>query len=135
MNEKATLKELISTLQAAVLKDGLTKTVVETAIGQLKDLNYKYDDEKFPILVGTEKFSDTSGNTPANLAEALLWKLGKWKVYKTFVSNYTSEGPKVTKDGGVVFSAFAKHLKNKENPIYDQHAIRALWAICGNFFF
>ena len=29
------------------------------------------------------------------------------------------------------FFAFARHLKDKKYPIYDKHAIRALWAICG----
>jgi len=41
-----------------------------------------------------------------------------------------AEDAKATKQD-VVFFAFAKHLKDKHNPIYDQHAIRALWAICG----
>jgi hypothetical protein len=134
MNENTTLKNLISNLQSAFLKKELTKEAIENEIKKLKDLGDKeYDGEKFPALAGTENFLDTSSNTPQNLAEALLWKLGKWKVYKTFVRNYTNEDAKVTKDGGVVLSAFAKHLKNKDNPIYDQHAIRALWAICGDF--
>ena len=54
--------------------------------------------------------------------------MGKWNVYKDFVNNYNSTGP-LTKTTDVVFAAFAKHLKDRFNPIYDQHALRAMWAI------
>jgi len=108
----------------------MTKEVVDSAIEGLSDLGYAYDDGTFPALVDTENFRDTSRNTPANLAEALLWKLGKWKVYKKFAANYVSEDSLATKTDVVLF-AFARHLKHKDNPIYDQHAMRALWAICG----
>src|SRR6185437_7897183 len=75
--------------------------------------------------------NDSSVGTPANLSEALLWKLGKWKSYKKFASNYKNSAAQPTKTD-VVFFAFARHLEDRDNnPIYDQHAIRALWAICG----
>jgi len=54
--------------------------------------------------------------------------MGKWEVYKTFCLDYSNNHSKL--EGGFVFGAFAKHLKNRLNPIYDQHALRALWAIC-----
>lgn len=60
----------------------------------------------------------------------LLWKLGKWQSYKKFAANYTDDDSKPTKQN-VVFFAFGRHLKDKKNPIYYQHSIRALWAICG----
>lgn len=126
-----TLKPLIASLQKATQGEGLTEEIVEAAVDSLSKLR-SYDHEKFPTLVDTNKFIDTSTDTPANLAEALLWKLGKWKVYKKFASNYALEDSSATKTDVVLF-AFAKHLKDKDNPIYDQHAIRALWAICGNF--
>jgi len=124
------LKELICTLQQNIANGGMTKEVVDTAIRQLATLGYEYDYERFPALRNTENFTDTSGEAPSNLAEALLWKLGKWKSYKKFASQYVDNEVKPTKTD-VVFFAFAKHLKDKNNPIYDQHAIRALWAICG----
>jgi hypothetical protein len=66
---------------------------------------------------------------PTTLAEALLWKLGKWNTFKTFVSNYANPNPPIP-ETGVVFYAFARHLAEEENPIFDQHALRAIWTIC-----
>lgn len=62
------------------------------------------------------------------MAEALLWKMGKWTAYKNFVRHYQSE-EKLTSTGDVVFAAFTRHLRDSSNPIYDQHALRAMWAI------
>jgi hypothetical protein len=66
---------------------------------------------------------------PKTLAEALLWKLGKWNTFKTFVSNYASPNPHLP-ETGVVFYAFARHLAKEKKPIFDQHALRAIWTIC-----
>jgi len=128
--DKTTLKELIASLQKIIMGNGIDKGSIENLIKALSDMGFQYDDKKFPALKGTENFIDTSGETPTNLAEALLWKLGKWQSYKEFAANYTNDDSEPTKQN-VVFFAFAKHLKDKEYPIYDQHAIRALWAICG----
>jgi len=130
VSEKRSLKELIATLQKAIYGGDLTDEVLVSAISDLARLGYQYDDETYPPLKNTESFTDCSGDTPRNLAEALLWKLGKWKSYKKFAANYVLDDSEATKTD-VVFFAFAKHLRNKNNPIYDQHAIRALWAICG----
>ena len=130
ITKKNTLEDLIAGLQKAIAGGRINKGIVENAIKALADLGYQYDDKRFPTLRGTENFADTSGKTPSNLAEALLWKLGKWQSYKNFVANYTDDDAKPTKQN-VVFFAFARYLKDKNNPIYDQHAIRALWAICG----
>jgi len=127
---KNTLKELIAKLQKIILHGEINKGSIKNAIEILADLGYQYDDKKFPPIKVTETFVDTSGETPSNLAEALLWKLGKWQSYKDFAANYTNDDSEPTKQN-VVFFAFAKHLKDRKNPIYDQHAIRALWAICG----
>lgn len=130
MTNGSQLKDLIATLQNAITSGGMNKETVDAAIKTLSKLGYQYDYKRFPILVGTEAFTDISRDTPSNLAESLLWKLGKWQSYKRFAANYTNKDSKPTKTD-VVFFAFAKHLKDKDNPIYDQHAIRALWAICG----
>jgi hypothetical protein len=126
-----TLKELIGKLQGIVSKGGLTSEAISNAKVALKNLGYSYDDDSFPTLKNTNSFQDNSRVTPMNLAEALLWKLGKWKSYKKFTQHFTDDSSKPTKTD-VVFFAFAKHLKDPKNPIYDQHAIRAIWAICGN---
>ena len=128
-NEK--LKDLIIRLQKSIAGDGMNKETVVTAIRVLSSLGYQYDYMRFPEFTGTANFDDTSRKSPSNLAEALLWKLGKWNSYKTFASNYADSDASPTQQN-VVFFAFARHLKDRENPIYDQHALRALWAICGN---
>ena len=125
------MAELVAMLKIAVAKEQLSDTVISDAIGALKRLGHKtYDANKFPQLENTSSFDIRVGSTPATLAEALLWKLGKWPTYKTFVENYQTKDLEVSTKGGVVFSAFAKHLQNNNFPIYDQHAIRAIWAIC-----
>lgn len=129
----ADLGELIQTLQYSIENRILTRYLVNAAISKLSEFGHKeYDEEKFPTLRHTDSFVDESGSTPGNLAEALLWKLGKWKVYKDFANNYSKQDLVVSANGGVVFTAFAKHLQRGENPIYDQHALRALWAIFGD---
>ncbi|WP_447778578.1 hypothetical protein [Variovorax boronicumulans] len=122
------LASLISSLQSATRNGGLSVETVNAATQTLADLGHGYDYKQFPPLKGTESFGDSSGDTPLSLAEALLWKLGKWKAYKGFAAHHSSTMPKATKNNVVLF-AFAMHLKDKRNPIYDQHAMRALWAI------
>lgn len=118
-------------LQCDVKSDKLTTQSLESAIENLlKITGQEYDYDSFPILQNTSSFEGSPENTPATLAEALLWKMGRWKAYKAFAKNFHDQKLKVTAEGGVVFSAFAKHLQNNNNPIYDQHALRALWAIC-----
>lgn len=126
---KKDLKRVITTLQRAVANGGITKAVVDSATAELSNLGHSYQDDRFPSLGDTTNFDSAVGANPANLAEALIWKMGKWNVYRSFVAYYkASDGRPTNTD--VVFFAFAKHLKDPNNPIYDQHAMRALWAIC-----
>jgi len=120
------LKEIVADLRAAISGGGLTERQVDEAIRKLSKIR-TYNEQKFPALPSA-KFTDTSGSAPQTLAEALLWKLGHWKKYKKFAANYEAHDPRPTKNG-VVLYAFVKHLKDRSQPIYDQHAIRALWAI------
>ena len=125
------MKELIQRLKNAIQQNTLDKNVIDGAIATLHDFGYSgYDLVKFPALENTEVFDTEVGKSPETLAEALLWKLGKWPTYLTFVKNYKTENLKVSPKGGIVFSAFAKHLQDNDFPIYDQHAIRSIWAIC-----
>ncbi|MFJ5239929.1 hypothetical protein ACIP86_24920 [Pseudomonas neuropathica] len=130
MIKESPLKILIASLQTKISEGCFDKAAIEEATGKLEKLGYQYDDDGFPPLVDTEDFLNNSSDSPQNLAEALLWKLGKWSAYKKFCENYAAEQPVPTKTD-VVFYAFAMHLKDKNNPIYDQHAIRSLWAIFG----
>jgi len=130
MTRESPLGKLIARLQQHISEDGLDQAAIAQATKELADLGYRYDEDSFPRLVGTEDFGHRIPDTPRDLAEALLWKLGKWKAYKQFCENFAAEQP-VPGKNDVVFHAFARHLKNKDNPIYDQHAIRSLWAIVG----
>ncbi len=81
----------------------MSSDLVSTARKKLLDYGYKgYDINQFPTLVNTESYIDISGDTPNCLAKALLWKLGKWKVYKAFVGNYNNKDVKVSNKGGAV---------------------------------
>lgn len=125
------MNELVAKLKKVIAQKKLTNKEITDAIESLQGLGHNtYDSNKFPALVDTDSFDVEVGSTPGNLAEALLWKLGKWPTYKTFVENFKTEDLEVSKKGGIVFSAFAKHLQNNNFPIYDQHAIRSIWAIC-----
>lgn len=124
------LRKLISDIQKAVKNEAMTSKFVLEGTDKLSYLGFQYDYDTFPSLLNTESFVDESGDTPKNLPEALLWKLGKWKSYKKFCAQFSDDNVQPT-NTDVVFYAYAQHLKDKSNPIYDQHAIRALWAICG----
>lgn len=131
MDKIEPLKKLISSLQEKIRNQSLDSDAVETATKNLASIGYQYDASLFPELKADAEFSSTVGSEPNNLAEALLWKMGKWNVYKDFVNNYNSNGS-LAKKTDVVFAAFAKHLRDSANPIYDQHALRAMWAINEN---
>lgn len=122
------LKYLISSLQSKINSQELSANDVVNATKTLAGIGYKYDANLFPALNVDARYSPDIGSQPNNLAEALLWKMGKWNIYKDFVKSYSSDDP-LTKKTDVVFSAFAKHLKQGDNPIYDQHTLRAMWAI------
>jgi hypothetical protein len=126
------LSHLVTRLQAAVQRKMLDSACITSAIGELTALGFRqYDTDKFPQLpIDTHRFDTNVGDAPQTLAEALLWKLGKWTAYKAFVKNFSNDELEVSSAGGVVFSAFARHLQDQSRPVYDQHAIRALWAIC-----
>lgn len=129
MTQQKLLTNLIKNLQELIELGEMSRVKIATATRDLSMLGYEYDVNQYPNLVNTETYTDLSGDSPSNLAEALLWKLGKWKSYKQFVADYVADDSKPTKTN-VVFWAFARHLKDNDNPIYDQHTIRAIWAIC-----
>lgn len=130
MPDAKTLQLIVTDLQTAANGHALTRNVVEKATNELRDLNYYYDDEKYPPIADSMTFTDTSGDSPSSLAEALLWKLGRWRAYKNFVETFANPNSDMD-NRDVVFAAFAKHLRDRNNSIYDQHALRALWAIGG----
>ena len=126
------LHELISTLQSQITQGVVTSRDITSATNRLACLGFQYDANLFPELKHGSVVRSNVGASPTSLAEALLWKMGKWNVYKEFVSNY-DDPSRHDKKSDVVFFAFAKHLKDHANPIYDQHALRAMWAINGSF--
>ena len=125
------ISELIREIRSAIKNSKLTEDFILSSTMKLSLIGYSYNYDTFPKLKETESFTDESCESPQNLAEALLWKLGKWKSYKKFCNQYSDSNTKPT-NSDVVFYAYSQHLKDKENPIYDQHAIRAIWAIYEN---
>lgn len=124
-----TIARIVATLQGQIRSGSLTCSNVQALTSELSSLGYSYDQALFPPLPEPGELSITPiASSPENLAEALLWKMGKWKIYKQFVANFQSANP-ITKKTDVVFAAFAKHLKDRAKPIYDQHTLRALWAV------
>jgi hypothetical protein len=103
---------------------------------QMKDgkdnRGYAFDGDKFPSLYKTRigSYEHDVRPRPSTLAEALLWKMGKWDVYKTFVSDYLGNTERDLDDhDAVVFFAFARHLGDYNLPIFDQHSARAIWVV------
>lgn len=125
---KPILGTIVASLRNHVQDGTLDARVVQSATTKLAEHHYKYDAELFPSLPSDYQWTMPGITAPESLAEALLWKMGKWQVYKSFAAYYsgTSSAPKKT---DAVFYAFAKHLQSSKNPIYDQHALRALWAV------
>ncbi len=128
---KNELKSIVSLLRINIQAKTLNAEIVQTATANLAKHNYEYDATLFPSLPSTPQWAVPQLTKPESLAEALLWKMGKWKIYKSFVAHYSNPSS-TSKNTDVVFYAFAKHLQNEANPIYDQHALRALWAIDTN---
>jgi hypothetical protein len=106
----------------------LRENLVEQHIGNLSELGFQYDQETYPVLSKTELFLPNTEDSPQNLAEALLWKLGKWPSYKNFVRYYDGKDKK-PKKSDIIFFTFAKHLEDNNNPIFDQHTLRSMWAV------
>ena len=128
MTAKSDLKELVSSLRKCVNDRGLDADAVREATAKLERIGYAYDASRFPPLPNDLQWDGPDLHAPSSLAEALLWKMGKWKVYKSFTSYYSNPSSLPT-TSDVVFYAFAQHLRDRSLPIYDQHALRALWAI------
>lgn len=123
------LKSLIKRLQQKNEDGSLDSNSLAEATKNLEDIGYSYNLKKFPKLMSLDFSGEKIKEAPQSLAESLLWKIGKWKSYKNFFENYSNPNPCPTNED-VVFYAFAMHLKDNSNPIYDQHALRSLWAVC-----
>ncbi len=122
------LRRIVSNLKSAIINKDLNGNLVEQHIRNLSDLEFQYDQETYPALSETELFLPNTEDSPQNLAEALLWKLGKWPSYQNFVQYYEGKDKKPTKSD-TIFYAFAKHLKDNNDPIFDQHTLRSMWAV------
>ena len=122
------LRRIISNLSSSITNKNLNVNLVERQIENLSNLGFQYDQETYPALSETELFLANTEDFPKNLAEALLWKLGKWPAYRNFVQYYEGKDKKPTKTD-IIFYAFAKHLKDNNDPIFDQHTLRSMWAV------
>ena len=92
-------------------------------IANLKDSAILSDDNKMLPLEGSLKLSPLE-----KLLYSVLWKngdLGKEKHIVDGVLAAENEKDDSSKDSGLVFYQYGKHLDNREEPIVDQHTIRA----------
>ena len=85
--EDCNLMALIYKIRTAI-KEQRLKTELQSIIHQLSILGHEFDFDTFPPLENKDKFNTDIGDSPKSLAEALLWKLGKWKTYSNFVAYY-----------------------------------------------
>jgi len=122
------LCSIVSDLRRTIEHKNLNDDLVSKFIKDLSEIGSEYDLKTFPVLKDTEFFQPEAKDSPRNLAEALLWKLGKWISYKNFVRYYKHANNMPAKKA-VIFYSFAKHLKNSNNPIFDQHTLRSMLAI------
>ncbi|NIT55035.1 MAG: hypothetical protein GWN00_01945 [Aliifodinibius sp.] len=127
-NPKDKLRSIISNIKNAIRLKSLDHDFLSRCRRELQALGYEYNSNLYPRLSHTERFSVSVDDSPNNLAEALLWKLGKWNIYRKFVGYYENDRSMPTTSDFILY-AFAKHLKNNSNAIVDQHTIRAMWAI------
>ena len=73
-----TLAKIVATLQEKIKRASLTRSDVQALTSQLGYLGYSYDQTLFPPLPEPNKILITCPpSSPENLAEALLWKMGK----------------------------------------------------------
>lgn len=131
MNKYFLVRKLVRSLQKTIEGGFLTTEQLSDHILELAEIGYEYDSIRFPVIPPNSVSNCHPKPHPTSLAEALLWKIGKWPEYLNFVRTFQTEGPP-KKGTDVVFSAFARHLKDDTNPIYDQHALRAMLAINGH---
>lgn len=122
------INKIINTLRDAITLKTMDAEILLHETKNLQRLDYFYKSDLFPTLPNGHDWGVANSPSPSSLAEALLWKMGKWNIYQSFASHYSTEDTQA-KETDVVFFAFAKHLRDRSKPIYDQHALRALWAI------
>jgi hypothetical protein len=122
------MKDIISKARASLNSaSSLTLKEFIYCINELKDLlDKKYDYSS--LLNSSGHYKSPEEPFPTTLAEALLWKIGKWETFLNFVGYYN--GNQHDSHTDVVFYAFARHLAEEKLPIFDQHSLRAIWAIC-----
>jgi len=122
------LCSIVSDLRKAIDNETLDVDSVTIFSEALSNIGFPYDMKTYPELREKVFIRPDTKDSPQNLAEALLWKLGKWTSYKNFVRYYEHDNTMPEKTD-VIFYAFAMHLKNNNNPIFDQHTLRSMWAV------
>ena len=128
--EREGIKNLVSDARAGFAK-GVGKKEVDGFKIRLKSIRsvFVYDDERYPNLAHRGEYVARRSDYPVSLAEAYIWKRGDWKKYRNFCEYYSMEGAPDKERSAPVFFYFARHLADKNNAIYDQHGLRAAWAL------
>ena len=94
--------------------------ITKSEISQLKGNGFIDDEDDLTGNIST-------GDPLARLLYAMIWKNGGLKKIKHIVKGVLNSGDvdAPEKEDGLVFYQFGKHLENKEEPIIDQHVLRA----------
>jgi len=126
--KKKLLKEITCKIRSGLASEAFSEDILEKIKKELSTAGYKYDTSypsiSFPI--GSPNKIPTG---PGSLAEALLWKLNRWKSYIEFIKYYKKITNEPDNSGFINFQ-FANHLADhSNNPIVDQHTLRCYWAI------
>jgi hypothetical protein len=128
---KALLEKIVTTLRDLIQKCTLDADAYQSATTKLAEQNYGYNAKFPPLILSNFSWSSLRLGAPETLAEALLWKRGRWNIYKTFV-NYYSNPSILSKSIDTVFFAFAKHLQDsKLQYAIDIHSARS-WRLNRN---
>lgn len=99
---KPLLENIVTTLRGRIQKFTLDADASQSATTKLVEQNYGYNAELFSLIPSNFSWSSPRLGAPESLAEALLWKMGKWNIYKTFV-NYYSNPSILSKSTDTVF--------------------------------
>jgi hypothetical protein len=105
------LSWIVSNLKSAITNKNLPGNLVEQHIRNLSDLGFQYDQKTYPAISKTELFLPNTEDSPQNLV------------------HYYDGKDKTPKKTDIIFYAFAKHLKDNNDPIFDQHTLRSMWAV------
>jgi hypothetical protein len=125
--KRKNLKKMVTQIRSALLgKRPIDLDKYKSGLAALGK-SYTYKTTQYPDFELPSDLKHRTSDTPTNLAEAFIWKTTFWNKYGKFVDAYKNGGP--PQGDYITFWAYAMYLRNPDLPIFDQHALRAVWAL------